>query len=233
MKQKLFYCWFGETELPESARTYIQTWKMKMPTASIVEVNEQNFDVTSHPYVMQAYRAKKFAFVSDYARLQHLYKYGGIYLDTDVEMCQSLSELYSQTDVVLSMEYFEWELTGVNTGTIIAPPKHPFIAEILATYDDQEFVDCGEATQTINERITQILIDKGMELKNEVQYIEQVKLYPHQYFCTKNKSSYTIHHYASSWHDQQSLYRLIRRRIGKLLKKIVGPTVFVKIWPKR
>ncbi|MGL6058151.1 MAG: glycosyltransferase family 32 protein [Culicoidibacterales bacterium] len=233
MSQQLIYCWFGGNELPKSAEQYIQTWRNSMPTTPIIAVTEANFEInTSNGYVKAAFKQRKFAFVSDYARLKYLYEHGGIYLDTDVEMCRDLSALISKTDLVISLEYYEWELTGVNTGTIIAPPKHPIIAELLATYENEAFVDCGEATATINQRLTQLLMTKGLVLENRQQQLEQVTVYPYEYFCTNNPQAYTIHHYASSWQGKKSGYRQFRRRLGKLLKRVIGRERFAKIWPK-
>ncbi|MGL5914962.1 MAG: glycosyltransferase family 32 protein [Culicoidibacterales bacterium] len=233
MQTQLVYCWFGGNELPIEAEKYIETWREHMPNAQITAVTEANFAIeASNEYVQQAFAQRKFAFVSDYARLKYLYENGGIYLDTDVEICRDLTKFISTSDLVVSLEYYEWELTGVNTGTIIAPPKHPIIAELLATYEHEEFIDRGEATLTINQRLTQLLQTKGLVLENREQQLERVKVYPYEYFCTNNPQAYTIHHYASSWQGQKSKYRQVRRRIGKWLKHIIGRERFAKIWLK-
>lgn len=233
MNVNVIYCWFGGAQLPLIAQNYLQGWQQQMPQCPIVAVTEANFDLNANHYVQTAYDQRKFAFVSDYARLAYLYEHGGIYLDTDVEVRQDLSQLYSETDVILSLEYYEWELTGVNTGTIIAPPKHPLIAELLATYERETFIDQGEATQTINQRLTKILLEQGLKLKNEYQQLPGVVVYPYEYFCTDNPEAYAVHHYASSWQGQQSLYRKARRRMGKLIKHHIGRERFAKIWPRK
>ena len=87
----IHYCWFGENPIPEHLRQYMQTWSAHMPNWEIREWNEQNYSIEKAPlYVRQAYEAKKFAFVSDYVRLLVLEKFGGVYLDTDVEVVKSL-----------------------------------------------------------------------------------------------------------------------------------------------
>lgn len=78
--KKIHYCWFGGKELPEDVKSYIETWKKYCPDYEIIEWNENNFDVTQNQYCKEAYEAKKWAFVSDYARLKVLYDYGGIYI---------------------------------------------------------------------------------------------------------------------------------------------------------
>ena len=80
----IHYCWFGRGEKPEIVKKCIDTWKDKLSDYKIIEWNEDNFDINQNDYVKEAYKAKKFAFVSDYVRVYALYNYGGIYLDTDV-----------------------------------------------------------------------------------------------------------------------------------------------------
>ena len=72
--------------MPDSAKACIASWREKLPDYEIKEWNESNFDVYANAYVEEAYRLRKYAFVSDYARFLVLYKYGGIYFDIDVEV---------------------------------------------------------------------------------------------------------------------------------------------------
>ncbi|MBQ8165848.1 MAG: glycosyl transferase, partial [Lachnospiraceae bacterium] len=69
----IHYCWFGGNEKTELIRECIKSWKKYMPDYEIIEWNETNFDINSNLYVAQAYKAKKWAFVSDYARLYAIY----------------------------------------------------------------------------------------------------------------------------------------------------------------
>lgn len=83
----IHYCWFGQTPLPEKAQCCIASWKKFCPGYEIMEWNEHQLDLLSAPsYVQQAYAAQKWAFVADYVRLCALIKYGGVYMDTDVEL---------------------------------------------------------------------------------------------------------------------------------------------------
>lgn len=89
----IHYCWFGGNPLPDSAKKCISSWRKYLPDYEIKEWNERNFDVKSIPYTREAYRLKKFAFVSDYARMWILYHYGGIYFDTDVEVIKPFNDI--------------------------------------------------------------------------------------------------------------------------------------------
>lgn len=91
----IHYCMFGGKPLPDEVKYYISTWQKYCPDYEIKEWNESNFDVNQNQYCREAYETKKWAFVSDYARLKILYEYGGIYMDTDVEVCKPLDHLAS------------------------------------------------------------------------------------------------------------------------------------------
>ena len=89
----IHYCWFGRNPLPESAVKCINSWKKYFPDYEIKEWNEDNFEVNIIPYTREAYEAKKYAFVSDYARMWILYHHGGLYFDTDVEVVKPLDDI--------------------------------------------------------------------------------------------------------------------------------------------
>ena len=89
----IHYCWFGGNPLPELAIKCIESWKKYLPDYEIKEWNESNFDINCCAYVREAYEAKKWAFVSDYARFWILYQHGGLYFDTDVELIKSIDDL--------------------------------------------------------------------------------------------------------------------------------------------
>ena len=101
----IHYCWFGKGLMPASYKAYIKSWERNMPEFELKCWDESNFDVTCNDYVRHAYERKKYAFVSDYARLKALYTDGGFYLDTDVEVFKSFDEL-SIHKYVSAIEYF-------------------------------------------------------------------------------------------------------------------------------
>ena len=83
MNKVIHYCWFGNNPLGAKEQKCIASWKKFFPDFEIKEWNESNFDVKCNKYVEQAYNNKKYAFVSDFARFEIMYKYGGLYFDTD------------------------------------------------------------------------------------------------------------------------------------------------------
>src|SRR5215510_15199585 len=107
----IHYCWFGGNPLSELALKCIASWKKYFPNYEIKEWNESNYDVHKIPYTSEAYNAKKYAFVSDYARFDILYQYGGIYFDVDVEVIKQFGDILNDTGF-MGME----TLSGCNAG---------------------------------------------------------------------------------------------------------------------
>ena len=99
ISKKIHYVWFGRGEKNERIKHCIESWKKYLPDYEIIEWNEDNFDINLNDFTKQAYESKKWAYVSDVARLWVLYNEGGIYFDTDVEVYQPL-------DIFLNQEGF-------------------------------------------------------------------------------------------------------------------------------
>lgn len=99
----IHYCWFGGNILPDKVQKCIESWKRYCPDYKIICWNESNYDVNKIRYTKEAYKEKKWAFVSDYARLDIIYENGGIYLDTDVELICGM-DILLQNDVFLAID---------------------------------------------------------------------------------------------------------------------------------
>ena len=217
----IHYCWFGGNPLPEESKKYIDTWKKYCPEYEIKEWNENTFDVAEVPYTKEAYEEKTWAFVTDYVRLYALKNFGGIYMDTDVEVIKSL-------DVFLKDGGFSgFELPDkVPTGIMGSEKGHPFVTALLKQYDDRHFRVNGQMDLTTNvECITDYCVEHGLKLNNTKQTIQNFTMYPTDYFCPKNNrtyelkitdNTYTIHHFQGSWVPE-------KKRINSKIKKIFGP----------
>ena len=159
----IHYCWFANNDKPDKIKSYINSWKIHMPDFEVIEWNESNFDVNKLEYTKEAYNMKKYAFVSDVARIEALYKYGGIYFDTDVEVFKSFDDiLYKRC--VLGFEEEEY----VATSMMACEPNHPLIKKFLELYNNERFVDeNGHIIQGTNvSKLTSLLMDKGLTRQN-------------------------------------------------------------------
>lgn len=223
----IHYCWFGGKELPKLAQKCINTWKIYFPDYEIKEWNESNFDINCCVYVSEAYAAKKWAFVSDYARFWILYNYGGIYFDTDVEVIKPYDNILKRGAFIGC----ESGSSKINPGLGIACESGLEIyKEILEFYDKLHFKNSDGTynLQTVVEYTSDIFIKYGFQNSGNIENIEDVYIYPEEYFCPLNfrtmemvitNKSYSIHHYSASWTSGKmkiifSVKRILARVIG-------------------
>ena len=130
----IHYCWFGGNPLSEMEMKCIASWRKNCPDYEIKRWDESNFDIHINQYVQEAYEAKKWAFVSDYARLYLLSEYGGIYMDTDVEIVQNLDRFLVHN----AFTGFEDD-NHIPTAIMGAEKGHRWIKYLLSYYDGRHF----------------------------------------------------------------------------------------------
>ena len=230
------YCWFGEKEKPDSVKKCIESWKKFLPDYQLMEWNEDNFDIEKLQYTKEAYAAKKYAFVSDVTRIEALYQYGGIYMDTDVEVLKTFTPLLDAR-CILGME----EKGYVATSFMAFEKEHPLVKQFLNLYENINFLDeNGQINTGTNvAKLTNMLMEKGFVQENHYQELEEgIKIYPKEFFspydyinCHYNitENSYCVHHFAVSWMSKKEQ---VKKGIKKQLSKILGPKKMNKIREK-
>lgn len=231
----IHYCWFGKNEKSPLLLKCMKTWKEKFPNYQIKEWNEDNFDITQNIYIKEAYENKKWAFVSDYARLSIIYQYGGIYFDTDVEVIKNFEHL------LINGGYLGFENTSnqkdgktVATGLgFAAPPHDETIYAMLKDYENIHFIVNGKMDlRPCTVRNTESLIEIGLKPDGSMQRIGDITIYPYDYFCGYDlanshpkitENTYTIHHYSALWKGSPSLKTRIKYGILiPVIQKIIG-----------
>lgn len=190
-------CWFGKNPIPDDLQAYMNTWALFCPDYEIKVWNEDIFDVNTHPFTASAYQQKKYAYVSDYVRAYALYHFGGIYLDTDVELKKNL-------DMFLSHEAFSgFEKVGLPfTAVWGAIPQHSLTHKVLEYYSNRKY-DASQETNTLS--VSRLIIEdfKINPNKNELQHGEDehntLTIYPAEYLCLDLMPNFATHHFAGSW----------------------------------
>lgn len=231
----IHYCWFGGKPKPELAQKCIESWKKYLPEYELREWNEETFPIKeSVRYVREAYKMRKYAFVTDYVRLWALYNYGGIYMDTDVEVLKPLDRFLHHN----AFSGFE-DNQFVPTGIMGAEKGSVWVKELLDPYAERRFILKGGYidTQTNTYIITKYMEGKGMPLDDRFHDVEgYVAMYPHDWFCPKSwqtgeitltYNTHTIHHFAGSWRQP---YLPLRGRIKKALKPYLEPLGIVSAY---
>ena len=243
---KIHYCWFGEKTLPEDSKRYIETWKKYCPNYEIIEWNESNFDLECCKYVAEAYKAQKWAFVSDYARFYILYKYGGMYFDTDVEMIKGMEDILAE-GAFMGIEAGKDVLVAPGLG-MGAEPGNKIFKEIIDYYNLQSFYkkDGSINKTTVVKRVSEILYNNGYTASGQKEKVGEITIYPADYFCPMNyfngkttitENTRTIHHYAETWHNPaEKKIDAIRRKLydtrfyGSIFEEIL--IIPFRIWNK-
>ena len=229
----IHYCWFGNGAKPEIVKKCITSWKEKCSDYEIIEWNERNFDINSNKFVRDAYANKKYAFVSDYVRLFALKNFGGIYLDTDVEVLKNF-------DDYLDSKSF-WGLEAGNyiaTSTMGAEKNNPMIEEFFKEYLDRDFINedgtlnVGTTGKVISQKFKYI----GAKLDGNKERIEGIgSIYPMEVFSPYDYRYYqdcrtdrtiTVHYFHKSWISKKDK---IKQVLKKRFIKIFGVSFLEKI----
>ena len=234
----IHYCWLGKKPLPENLEIYINSWKKYLPEYEIILWDLEKFDIEKSLWVKQACDSKMYAFATDYMRLYALYNYGGIYLDTDVEVLKTFNDL-------LHLPYFigkENTKYGIESAILGVEKGCVWIKKCLDYYDHRNFIkesgvyDIEPLPSIMNKVIRAnfnlISIPSIDKIDNNK---ENVYILPLEYFSPKKWddpsvlnltcNTYTIHHFYGSWKKDKSKLNisnknLLRNKIKKLIKKI-------------
>lgn len=222
--KKIHYVWLGRGEKSDLTKKCIESWKKYLADYEIIEWNEDNFDINSNQYLKEAYDNKKYAFASDYIRLAVLYKYGGIYMDTDVEVIKNLDCFLNNRGFV----GFEND-SAILTAVIGSEAKNEWLKSLLDEYNNISFVDkYGNFDLTTNVvRTTNNMVkNHDLQLNNKYQNLGNITVYPIDYFSPKNwntgelvitDNTYAIHYFDGSWYSEVEKKQIVKKK--KLIEK--------------
>ncbi len=178
----IHYFWIGEAPIPDDYKRNIEGWKRLNPEYEIRCWNEENYDFDSVSYMSEAYHMGKeyLMFATDYARMDILYRYGGIYLDTDVELLKPLDDLLYNRGFV-----GEEENAQINSGSAIGTVKgHPMLEKLMSCYKDRHFLnEDGRPKRAYNTFFeTKCFIENGYRMVNSYQTVCDMACFPREVF---------------------------------------------------
>lgn len=219
----IHYCWLGSKPLPSLAEKCITSWQRIMPDYKIMRWDETNYDFKKNKFMANAYNQKKWGFVPDYARLDIIYNYGGIYLDTDVEILKRFDE-FLKYPAFCGFENKKFINFGHGFG---AEKGNKVIKELMLPYETLDFRVKDEIIEQLSSYTklnikkwqkegcvpspilqTQCLMEKyNLKQNNARQSLKDMEIFPMKYFCPKNQSNlpiktqdaYSVHWYNGSW----------------------------------
>lgn len=221
--KKIHYCWFGNGEKPKLVKKCIESWKKYCPDFEIIEWNENNYNVYSTPYTKYCYVNKKWAFLSDYVRLDVIAQYGGVYFDTDVEVVRDFEKLL-EFEAFYGFEDDE----NVNTGQGFGACKmSPTVLAMKQKYDvlkpskngDYPYIKCPQMN-------TEALLDFEIILNGQIQVLGNAIVLSSDYMnpyddatgkLHKTDNTFSIHWYSKSWMDKRIV---LRSKLSKPLHRL-------------
>lgn len=216
----IHYCWFTyPPEYPPEVLRCIQSWKEKLPDYEIKLWNAENFDINICPYVKEAFQEKKYAFASDYVRLWALYNYGGIYLDSDIEVVKSFDDLLNNR----AFTGFE-DKDRVAAWIFGSEKGNPLFKAFMNDYNGRHFI-IGEGHYDTTPNpvpITKRLTEQGLQLNGQTQKLEFITVYEETYFCPFNpyrksgscfsEKTYCNHYFNGAWHTEEENFAIALNR---------------------
>lgn len=234
----IHYCWLSNDPLPAKLAHCVETWKQKCPDYEIINWNFERLGDDCPIWVKQAFQTKKYAFAADWIRAYVLYSYGGIYLDSDVEVLKNFDNLLDNK-YILSYEADSTET--IETAVMGAEKGLNFFHDLLAYYDNREFIkedgtlDTFPLPHIINQitknKYTIIPIQNPEVLRSHKYESNNLLILPPDYFSPKSletgkinltNNSYTIHHFAATWTTKShKRKRALRQKYPKIMRFIV------------
>lgn len=221
----IHYCWFGNNDKRPLENMCIKSWKKYLPDYKFMEWNEDNFDISKHKFAHEAYLAGQYAFTSDVCRLVALKEYGGIYLDTDIELLKNIPNSLLERQSFIGRET-NHNLGIAFVGTVV---NGEMVSDLLDQYSNLRFKrDDGRLNLIpIPKIVTSFLVDhKGLQLNNTYQKLgEYCDILPIDYCYPKDidtrkvtitKNTICIHHYSGSWIPTKNKLKLfLNKFLGK------------------
>lgn len=230
----IHYVWLGGKPKPKFIESCIATWRNYLPDYEIKEWNESNFDLAAHPFAKEAYDAGKYAFASDYIRVWALYHFGGVYLDTDVEVKCNFSGLLEDARMVGAFEL----MNSIMTAFIAAQKEHPLLGEILDHYDAIRFIkEDGSYEMTPNPVLfSEKIASYGIAWNGKRQELDEgIRIYPSEVFGAYDvydmvyhitEDTVLVHHSNASWRSRKEILIMACKRT---FIKVFGSRIYSRI----
>lgn len=228
----LHYMWLGGKPLPEKLEKCVESWKTFCPDYEIIRWDETNYDVHKNAFMAEAYDHGRYGFVPDFARLDILYQYGGIYMDTDVEVIRGLDELLYQK-AFCGVE--KWQV--INFGGCCGAVKgHAGLEPFLERWSGRKILREDGTLDSLSSGLidTEVALEAGYQINGENQTVLGINIYTYDYFhpydymsgmMHKTNHTYSIHHFNGGWLDESACAN--NRKTAEMYEKLVQCAITV------
>lgn len=171
--------WFSGEQKPYAYQKCIDTWGEVLKDYEIIEWNCENYNWKKHPFIECAIQKKAWAYASDYARLDVLNTYGGIYLDMDVEVFKPFDDLLNN-DAILSFSNH----VQIDLAVIGSTKGNPLIQKLLKLYDGLELpTEKSQFAKFFQPAfVREELIKNGIKMNGSLQKVKCATCFPPDFF---------------------------------------------------
>ena len=223
----IHYIWIGGNEKTPAVEKCLASWRKYAPDYQIIEWNESNYDKLDHYQINLALAEKNYAYASDIMRVDILYRYGGIYFDTDLELVGNIDFLLDYR-AAFSYEAKFW----FGSAFLACEKNHPLFKFIYERYNHTKKIKFSTNYSTVHAFTAYMRYFYKLKPRDNYEVIADILCLPRVYFfpldyCTyeDNQTDITvgIHHYGSSWHSKSQSRG---ERFAARVKKILGKTIF-------
>lgn len=228
--KKIHYMWLGGKKIPSNIQKCIDSWRKFCPDYELVKWDESNYDVHKNIFVAQAYDNRLFGFVPDFARLDILYEYGGIYLDTDVELRRNLDELLYQ-EAFCSVE--KWQVLNFG-GCSGAIKGHSALVPFLRLWEKHNIIRYDGTVNNISSGFidTTLAFSAGYKVNGQNQSIMGMNVYTYDYFhpydymsgkIDETDDTFSVHHFNGGWlsNETKSDHLVTMSKYDLFIRKLI------------
>lgn len=235
----IHYCWISGDDYPPKISKCLDSWHRQLTDYELVLWDKEKVSAIGNKWINQAVAERKYAFAADCVRFHALYHFGGIYLDTDVEVLKPFDDL-------LGLRYFvgkENSVYNYEAAVLGAEPHQEWVKKCLSYYKHRSFVNVfGEYRQGVLPYVMHQMLKDSVAIKDirsigEFDDSESVLCrFPVDWFSPKKwetgeiaitEDTYCIHHFESSWKETEG-YRVNVNGMTSLLRKLKAGGSFVK-----
>ena len=212
---KLFHwIWFGPKPLPEQHRCWIDGWLRLHPGWNHILWTDANRPTFTNE--AQFLGADNFAEMADIARYELLYRWGGVYVDTDTECLRSIEPLLAGVEA-FAVE--AGEPHTIETTPLGVTPSHPWMAELIARLPKAMETGWGNMHRTGPKFLTTVSKERA-----------DIKVFGNHLFAPKppadddqRAETYTIHHTARSW--DASAKKRYATKLQEMISEDIEPLI--------
>ena len=218
--KRIHQIWIGPKKIPKKYLDWGKTWKKNNPGWDYkLWTNEylKNFPMQNR-YIFDS--SDNVGFKSDLVRYEILYRYGGIYIDTDFECLKPIPDELRDYDFV-SCIGFNYTPELLN-GFLMASRQSKMMQELIFSLKLPQ--DTTDPMSIINlsgpKKLTELYF-KNYDLNN-FMILPSNYCYPYPYFLINSSvkeeneifsESFAIHHWEMSWMKGSYIKRLINKFI--------------------